>query len=265
VIRGVIFDLDGVIYRGEQPLPFAAETIGNLRRKGIRVGFLTNNSTRHRRVYCRRLRDMGVDCELEDVMSSAYATALYLREQAGDGCRVHVVGEDGLRQELAEAGMQLTDGTEPADFVVAGMDRRFNYETLVNAQQVIMHGARLIATNRDPTFPVEGGFRPGGGAMIAALETCTGVEAKTIGKPETYSLEKILQAWNIAPSECAAVGDRLDTDILAANRLGMLSIMVLTGAHTRENAETRPPEERPAVILDDLSKLEEAFSRCAVV
>jgi phosphoglycolate/pyridoxal phosphate phosphatase family enzyme len=255
-IRGIIFDLDGVIYRGDSPLPHAAKAVAAVRAAGMRIAFLTNNSTEHREVYCERLRAMGIPCEVQDVMSSGYATVLWLQEQCRDGCRVHVVGEDGLRRELREGGFTLVTDQEPADFVVAGMDRNFGFKTLLDAQQVILKGARLIATNRDATFPVEGGVRPGGGTMIAALETCTGAKALTIGKPETYTLEKVLQGWGLQPVECALVGDRLDTDILLANRLGMLSIMVLTGAHTRQQADAAPEEMRPKVIINDLSELE---------
>jgi len=257
-VRTFVFDLDGVVYRGKKALPGAVDTIETLRRHGHQVYFFTNNSTQSRATYVGKLRTIGLYTEEDHVMTSAFATALYLVERGAQGKTVFVVGEEGLRRELAGAGMKLVcDGIhQKVDHVVVGMDRDFTYEKLMRAHRAIADGAEFIATNRDATFPVEGGLVvPGGGTMVAAIETATGVKPLLIGKPETYAMRKILDLAQTPPEDAVIVGDRLDTDIRVGNKIGAMTVLVLTGIATRTEVAAAAPELRPDIVIQRLPEM----------
>lgn len=252
--KAILFDMDGVLYRGERPLPGAAEAVELARSLGYRPFFLTNNSTRTRSQYVERLRRMGIECTESDVITSAYATAEYLKSVAPNGARVYVIGEEGLKVELRLAGFLLSENG-PVDFVVVGLDREFNYGKLARAQRAILSGADFIATNPDATFPTEDGLIPGAGSIVAAVERATGRRPKVIGKPEPFMLELALRLSGARREDCVVVGDRLDTDILAGNRAGMVTVLVLTGVTAEEEAKGATGEMRPDFIIPDLRGL----------
>lgn len=257
-VRTFVFDLDGVIYRGEQPLPGAVDTISALRQLGHQVYFFTNNATQTRKTYITKLTRMGIPVDKEHIMTSAYATAVYLMSQGAQGGNVYVVGEQGLRDELTEIGMTLVDGSSPqtVDFVIAGLDRKFTYNKLMTAQQAIFSGAAFIATNRDTTYPLDGGLIvPGGGALVCAIEAATGVSPIVIGKPETTAMQEILDLAHAAPSDAVVVGDRLDTDILTGRRIGALTVLVYTGICTPEMLECASEEMRPDIVINCLAEM----------
>jgi 4-nitrophenyl phosphatase len=200
----------------------------------------------------------------DEIVTSASATALYLQSQGDTTKTVLVVGGQGIIEELAAIGMTVHRASDPAvsgeqiDFVVAGLDRQFHYDALLQAQQAILRGATFIATNRDGQYPVEGGVVPGAGAVVAAIEAATDVRPIVIGKPETLGLQMILQRTGARPSEAVMIGDRLDTDIACGNRLGMPTVLVLTGVTPRERVmdmSLLPQEMRPSRIIADLSLL----------
>ena len=257
-VRTFVFDLDGVVYRGEQPLPGAVDTIETLRRLGHQVYFFTNNSTQTRTSYAEKLRRMGIPADEEHIMTSAYATALYLEEQGAKGASALVVGENGPREELKAVGVRLVEGglNEKVDYVVVGLDRRFDYGILTKAQQAISRGAKFIATNRDATFPLEDGLIvPGGGALVAAIEAATGVTPVLIGKPETYAMRRVLELARASPDSSVIVGDRLDTDVLVGRRIGAITVLVLTGVTSEKELESAPPELRPDIVIRSLPEL----------
>lgn len=253
-----IFDLDGVIYRGNEPQPEASETVARLRSNGDLVFFLTNNSTQTRQQYSDKLAEMCIPAPPDDIMTSGFATALYLAETGGCGKRAYVVGEEGVCEELNALGIRVVE-EKPADYVVVGLDRHFTYEKLLRAQQAILHGAEFFATNRDVTYPLEEGLViPGGGSIVAAIEAASGTIPRLIGKPEIYSVRMILEKAGARPEEAVVVGDRLDTDILAGRRAGAHTVLVLSGVSTRKDAESAPPEMRPDVIIERLGELLDA-------
>ncbi len=257
-LRTFVFDLDGVIYRGDKPQPSAVETVERLRSSGKLVFFLTNNSTQTRRQYAQKLARMSLPASPESIMTSAYATALWFKEKGFTNATAYVVGEVGIVEDLSEVGVQILESIEGehADFVVVGLDRGFTYEKLRIAQQAILRGAKLVATNRDPTFPMENGVLwPGGGSIVAAIETAAGVESILIGKPETYSLELILSISGSSAEETIMVGDRLDTDIMVGNRAGLHTALVLGGVTSLEEAQKAEGELKPEVIIPALKKL----------
>lgn len=260
-----VFDLDGVLYLGETAIPHAAEAIHRLQTSGRAVYFLTNNSGRTRADYVEKLaRVNGLVVPESAIFTSAYATALYLKARGAAGKSVFVIGEPGLAQELAESGSMKTvtaaDSVphEDIDYVVVGIDRQFTYDKLRFGHAAITRGhAQFIATNRDSTFPMEVGEIPGGGSLVAALATATGLEPITIGKPQTHAYEAILRAANVSAPQSVMVGDRLDTDIAVGRRAGAHTVLVLTGVTSREQADAAPSEWIPERIIGDLRELGE--------
>lgn len=255
-----VFDLDGVLYLGDTPIPYAAEAVNRLRRAGQQVFFLTNNSGRTRADYREKLAHVnGLDVPETAIFTSAYATALYLKRQGAAGRSAFIIGEPGLAAELRESG-GLIPITQPdsvdfhdLDYVVVGIDRQFTYDKLRFAHAAITRGhAQFIATNRDATFPMEVGEIPGGGSLVAALATATGREPVTIGKPETHAYEAILETAQVTAAESVMIGDRLDTDIAVGRRSGAHTVLVLTGVTSPEQAAAAPPEWRPELIIGDL-------------
>jgi len=184
-IKVVILDLDGVIYRGDTALPGARETTQWLRAEGYQSYFFTNNSTRTRDSYVELLAGYGVETDREHIVTSACLTAQYFADARRTPATVLVVGEGGLAAELREAGLRVVRrrGQRQIDYVVVGMDRKFTYQKLFEAQQAIRAGAEFIATNRDATYPVEDNVIPGGGSIVGAVATAAEQEPILIGKP----------------------------------------------------------------------------------
>ncbi|MCX6361376.1 MAG: HAD-IIA family hydrolase [Armatimonadetes bacterium] len=258
-LRTCVLDMDGVIWTMDDPIPGAAEAISRLKSLGLSVGYLTNNSSKTRTDYVRKLAKFGIEAAEADVMTSAYATALLLAKQGSAQSRAYVIGEQGLRDELASVGIDIaTKADEPnVTLVIVGWDRQFTYDKLAAAHGYIVRGgARFIATNRDATYPDAGGRTlPGGGSIVAAVATCAGVEPQTIGKPEPHALLLMLEPDGLRLDECLVIGDRLDTDIALGRRWGAPAAMVLTGISTLEEIDATPADLRPDVVAADLPAL----------
>jgi 4-nitrophenyl phosphatase len=254
-IRNLIVDMDGVLYRGDEPVAGLLPFFSFLRRRQIRFLLATNNSTLSAEQYCGKLERMGVRIEPADVLTSSDATGDYLAGLAAPGTRMYVLGGDGMRDALVKRGFVVAD--DRVDYVVVGLDRSLTYDSLRRACLLIRAGARFIGTNADPTLPVPEGLAPGAGAILAALQTCTDVRPTVIGKPEARFYELAMSRLGANPSETAAVGDRLDTDILGATHAGILSLLVLSGATTRPLLEASPI--RPDLVFDDIGTLAAAW------
>jgi phosphoglycolate/pyridoxal phosphate phosphatase family enzyme len=256
-LRAVLFDLDGVIYRGKTVLPHAADTVAWARERGLAVRFLTNNSTVTRDDYSRRLGEFGIPTPPGEIMTSAYATALYLKSRGDDSATVLVVGEGGLRDEIAAVGLRviLPPAGDGVRYVVVGMDRAFNYASLHTAMSAILSGAEFIASNRDPTFPVENGLLPGGGTIVAAIESAVGFAPLLIGKPETLMVELVLADVECQPAQALIVGDRLDTDIKTGRAAGLHTALVLTGISSADDVRRAPEGMKPEWVLETLAQL----------
>ncbi len=254
-LRHLIVDLDGVIYRGREPLPGAAGFVEFLRARDIGFVLATNNSTRTPQQYVDVLDQMGIQVLPEEVLTSAQATAGYLRTLAPTGARVFVVGMDGLRTALLEAGLALVE--EDADYVVAGMDWTICFDRLAQATLLIRAGAQFVGTNPDRTFPSERGILPGAGSLLAFLETATGVTPTVVGKPETAMIEQALARLGAERGSTAMLGDRLETDILAGERAGLCTILVLSGV--TERAALDKSEIRPDLLFRDVAELHRAW------
>lgn len=224
--RLVIFDLDGTLYRGSEVIPGAVETVKALRERGIAVRFLTNNSGSTRQALSDKLCRMGFSAAPQEVWGTGPAAADYCLRNGYQ--RVFWVGEPGLKESLEGAGLTVTDG--PVDAVVAGICRTFTYAWLDAALQQLLAGAAFIATNRDGTYPIEGGHvQPGAGAIIAALEAASGVTPTVLGKPSPYLVEQILVEAGVSPCDALVVGDRPNTDLEAGRAAGCDTWLVLSG------------------------------------
>lgn len=256
-IRAVIFDLDGVIYRGQTPIPGAAEVTRWLAEKGYAVYYFTNNSTKTRESYVELLTGFDIASDTDHIVTSASLTAQYFMENGQQHARLLIVGEGGLAEELKQIGARVVRrrGTKPVDYVVVGMDRKFTYAKLHEAQQAVLAGAKLIATNRDATYPIEGNVIPGGGSIVAAVATACECEPLLIGKPSPRSGELIAHHAGVEPSEALMVGDRLETDIEMGRRAGLLTCMVLTGISPLAEIQTLPPTSRPHWVVESIADL----------
>lgn len=227
--RLYIFDLDGTLFRGEEPIPGAVEAVLRLRETGAGIRYLTNNSSQTRSFYAEKLVRMGFQAYPEEVYSSATGTAVHLNERGLKSA--FVVGEPGLKQTLTESSIEVTDSNPHA--VVVGICKSFTYDLMNQAMQHIRAGAAFVATNADPTYPMEGGrFIPGAGSVVAAVKTCSEAEPFVVGKPNPFLVELILSDAGVTPTDALVVGDRMDTDIQAGRRAGCPTLLVLTGAMT---------------------------------
>lgn len=254
---GFIFDMDGVFYRGEHPLPGSRELLPALRQAGLSFILLTNNATLTSDDVSRKLARMGIVPPPDSILTSAGATAEYLREHHPEGGSVYVIGEAALVSSVAAVPGFRLDGWQPG-YVVVGLDRQFNYDAMQRACSAIRRGARFMATNTDATLPVEGGeFWPGAGSIVAALRTCSGVEPLVIGKPSVYMADMALKRLELPADRVLCVGDRLDTDILFGARAGLKTALVLSGVSTRNDI----PEAAaaPDYVFDDLPTLMRAL------
>ena len=247
----LLFDLDGVLYRGDEPVAHAVETLASLRDAQARVAFLTNNSSRTPEQVVEKLRAIGIESGVDEVVTSALATGDVLRQRGGTA---YVIGMDGIRIALTDAGLELLDG-EPdrVDHVVVGVDVDVTYRELARACELVERGARLVGTNADTSYPVPGALWPGAGALLALITTTTGVEPEVIGKPFPPLFTSA--ARRVGASSPLVIGDRLDTDIAGANACGWDSLLVVTGVSTRENLATAKAGDRPTFVADDLRAL----------
>lgn len=224
-MTSVICDLDGVIYRGDQAVPGAPDALRRLHADGVRVVFATNNSTRSPEASAEKLGWItGVEVDPENICTSAVASASTLTERDSP---VLVVGEEGIRDALTAAGVEMTADAAVASAVVVGLYRGIGYQDIAEAADAVRRGARFIATNTDPTFPTADGIKPGSGAIVAAIAAVAGREPEVCGKPHA-PMRALIHARGV--DHAWVIGDRTDTDIaLAIDEPDWHSILVLSG------------------------------------
>lgn len=238
-------DLDGVLWRGDQPIPGAAGAVARLRAAGSRVVFLTNNAGATVAEHAAKLEGMGIGVGPDDLLTSAQAAATLL---APGSTALPCAGE-GVREALAAAGVRMVEQT-PADAVVVGWHRTFDYDGLARAADAVRAGARLIGTNEDATYPTPGGLLPGAGALLAAVATASGVAPEVAGKPHAPMLRLIAERVGRVD---AVVGDRPSTDGALARALGARFALVLSGVTPAAGASRADPA--PDVVAPDLAAL----------
>jgi len=244
-ISALLFDLDGTVYRGEEAIEGASEFITSL---SIPYLFVTNRGNRKPETVAKQLRAMGIDCEKSDVLTSAQALADYLKKPSSAFC----IGEEGLSSALMDCGITISE--KNPDYVVVSYDRSFDYNKLLKALRFIKQGSKLVATNDDTVIYLEDGIAPEAGPLVAAIENASGVKAKIIGKPHSIIMEAAFSKLQIEREECVMIGDNLDTDILAAQNVGIRSALMLTGVSTLEEVEKS--QIKPTWIAKDYKTLQ---------
>lgn len=250
-IQGVVMDMDGVIWRGDELLPGALALFDLLKRRGLPFAAATNNSAKSPADYQIKLAAMGIEGIREDqVLTSGKVTISYLLQHYPAGTPIYVVGGDGLKQMIARAGFELSD---LGRVVVVGVDFDVTYNKLKRATQLIRGGAEFIGTNGDKTFPMPDGLVPGAGSILAAIIAAAGRSPITMGKPNRPMFEAALNLLGTPAERTLMIGDRLDTDIDGAKAAGLRTALVLTGVSTRADVDASPT--RPDAIYDDLNGL----------
>ncbi|ACQ80609.1 HAD-superfamily hydrolase, subfamily IIA [Beutenbergia cavernae DSM 12333] len=246
-----LLDLDGVVYRGPEPVEHAAEAIAAGRAAGMTAVFVTNNAARPPGVVADQLTSLGVPAEPSDVMTSSLAAAAMLREQVPAGSRVLAVGGQGLHEALAAHGLEVVTraGDSPVA-VVQGFGPDVCWRDLAEAAYAIAAGARYLATNLDATLPTERGMAPGNGSLVAALVHATGVRPASAGKPGPEIFRQA--AGTVSSRRPLVIGDRLDTDLAGARAAGMVGLHVLTGVSGPHELLAAAPAERPHLLATDL-------------
>lgn len=248
--RGFLIDMDGVLYRGSQMIDGAVEFIAKLRELEIPFLFLTNNSQRTRRDVATKLGRMGIDVEEEHIFTCAMATARFLAHQKPEGT-AYVIGEGGLLQALHQNGYSIVD--HDPDYVVVGEGRALTFEMMETAVRMVYAGAKLLATNLDPSCPTQNGVRPGCGALVAMIEAATGRKAFSVGKPSPIMMRSARKELGLTAEETIMVGDTMETDILGGLQMGYRTILVLSGGTSREALQTY--SYQPDRVVDSIRDL----------
>lgn len=250
VAIGFLIDMDGVLYRGSELIPGAVEFINRLKERDIPFMFLTNNSQRTQIDIAIKLQRLGFNVSVDHVYTSALATAQYLSLQKPGGT-AYVIGEGGLLNALHDVGYAIVD--QSPDYVVVGEGRTMTLETLEKAVQMVADGAKLIATNLDPSCPTKnGGVRPGCGAYVKMIEEATGYKAFSPGKPSPVIFRAARKKLGLRSAQTVMIGDTMETDVLGASQLGYYTILVLSGGTKREDLVkfAYGPDEVVASIAD---------------
>ena len=247
---GYLIDMDGVIYHGHHLIPGAQRFIRELLRDDVPFLFLTNNSQRTRRDVATKLNRLGIEVEERHIFTCAMATARYLAQQAPNGT-AYVIGEGGLLTALHNNGYSIVD--RDPDYVVVGEGRTLNFETMEAALDMIRKGAKLIATNLDPNCPTPTGMRPGCGAIVALLETASGVKAFSVGKPSPIMMRGARKELGLSAEQTIVIGDTMETDIVGGVQLGYHTVLVLTGSTKRE--ELGRYAYQPDVVFDSINDI----------
>ena len=253
-IKAVEIDMDGVLWRGNTPLPGLEKLFAFLHKQAIPFMLATNNANKTPTQYQQRLANFGVTIKRENVLTSSLATAAYLQNELEPGSKIFVIGADGIREAITEAGFTIVpDSSRPVAAVVSAIDFALTYDKLKHAVLLIQRGARFVGSNGDLSFPAEDGFHPGAGSILAAIQAATGVTPTVIGKPEPYMFKVAVQKMGTKPEETAMIGDRLETDILGGQRAGLKTILVTTGVDNEASIQEKGIE--PDVIFSGINEL----------
>ena len=255
---GYIFDLDGTIYLGDDLLPGAADLIATLRQHNRRILFLSNNPTKSTGAYIAKLAGFGIPASPGEILNTVHTMVDWLLRYHPNAT-VFPISEAPLIEALTAAGIRISEDPAEIDFVIASYDRTFAYHKLQIAFDAIaVHKrARLVTTNPDRYCPFPNGQgEPDAGAIIGAIEGCTGIKLmQNVGKPDPFMLEAALARLDLAASECIMIGDRLMTDIRMAIDANMASALVLTGETTREMLADQPAGNHPTFVLDRVDQV----------
>ena len=254
----LLADLDGVVYEGKNAIEPAPSVINGFQNSGVKVGYVTNNSSRRPETIAEQLVGFGVETTPDQVIGSAETGAQLLATLIPAGSKVLVVGGEGLRHAVETAGFELVEDSDakPAG-VIQGFAPDVAWHHLAEASYAIQGGAKWVATNQDWTIPREKGMAPGNGTLVSAVHTAVGILPPVAGKPEPEIFHAAVRKLGAAAA--LFVGDRIDTDISGANRAGIDSVVVMTGVATRKELLGLKPENRPKFIIGDMGELTKPY------
>jgi len=255
-LKGLIIDMDGVLWHGDRPLPGLPEFFSSLNQHQIRFMLATNNNTQRPESFVAKAAKFGVEIDTAQIVTASIATVHYLRSRYRPGSRIYVVGEAALKSLITESGFIVADTV--VDAVVVTLDRQLTYEMLKRATLLIRDGAEFIVPNLDPSYPTPEGFVPGGGAVVAAVATASDKHPIAIGKPESWMFQICMERMQTQAVETASLGDRLSTDIAGGQRLGLKTILVLSGVTSTTDLEASPIH--PTWVFQGLEDLPRALN-----
>jgi 4-nitrophenyl phosphatase len=235
-LRGLVVDMDGVLWRGDHPMAGLQDFFATLRKRGIRFVLATNNNTRKPAGFVEKLAQFGVGISENEVITASVVTVEYLKGKYPPGTPIHLLAEQPFKDLVSEEGYPLVDSNPAA--VVVSMDRQLTYEKLRVASLLIRQGAEFIGANPDVAYPTPQGLAPGSGTLIAAVAACSEQEPVIMGKPEPWIFRIALKRMGLTAGCTASLGDRLSTDIQGALRIGMRTILVLSGVTTPEGLDS---------------------------
>ncbi|MBE6529672.1 MAG: HAD-IIA family hydrolase [Ruminococcaceae bacterium] len=255
--RLFVFDMDGTIYLGNRPFPFAIRLIDHLRKNGKKVLFFTNNASHSPKVYLEKLSRLGFSPAREEIMTSGDVTVEYLKRHLPKKS-VYLVGTKELEEQFSESGIHLLSGKEGyADIVVTSFDTSLTYEKLNHACRYIRAGAQYLSTHPDYNCPTEDGFIPDSGAISAFVTASTGVKPTYFGKPYTQTVEMICEVTGFKKSEMCFLGDRLYTDIAIGKQNGVTAVLVLSGETQPADLAVAPENQAPDFVFPTLAELDD--------
>ncbi|MDI9610627.1 MAG: HAD-IIA family hydrolase [Archaeoglobales archaeon] len=250
--KGFIIDIDGVIGKSVEPIEEGVKGVQKLLEIGKRVVFVSNNSTRSRRILLERLKSFGVSAEEKDIISATHATASFIAKEK-KGAKVFTTGETGLQEELINANLKLVDYRD-AEYLVVGSNRNLDYDLMTRALRCCFRGVRYIATNPDKIFPSEDGPTPGTGLIIGALYWMTGrMPDVIVGKPSKIIMLEALERLNLKVEDVVVVGDQIEVDVVAGKNIGAETLLVLTGVTKKE--DLNGAKVLPDYVLQSLNDL----------
>lgn len=254
-IKALILDMDGVIWKADAPIGDLPTIFKRIRERGLKFVFATNNGTKTPEDYQKKLRELGVEVDAAQVVTSALGIAFLMAQKHPRGTKIFMIGEDGIRTALEGQGFEIVsvENASEAEAVAMGIDRGVNFEKMMEATLLVRAGRPFYTTNTDRTFPTPRGEIPGSGAWLSVVTTATGIQPIVAGKPFPYLMELSLERLGTAREETLVVGDRLETDIAAGQAVGCPTATVLSGVSTQAEAEAWKPA--PTLIADDLAAL----------
>ncbi|MCI3924708.1 HAD-IIA family hydrolase [Paenibacillus sp. TRM 82003] len=252
-VDGFLIDIDGTVFRGSQPIEGAIETIAWLKRIGKKVALVSNRGNISREMCRARFRQFGLDLHTEDIVLSSSVIASFIHRYYASNL-VWTLGDTGLREELLSWGVRQARKPEDADWLIVTLHETITYRDLNDAFRAVRSGARIVATNRDRSFPGEDGECIDVAGMVGAIEAATGKSVELVaGKPSTLMADAALTAVGLPADQCLMIGDSLESDIALGNRHGMLTALVLSGSSTREHTLANPM--KPNYIWESLAEL----------
>ncbi|KAI8146307.1 HAD-like domain-containing protein [Fennellomyces sp. T-0311] len=270
-----LFDCDGVLWEGTKLIPGVDKAMEELRKRGKKVYFVTNNSTKSRTSFLKKFQGFNMQAELHEIFSSAFATAAYLKQVLHFPAdkKVYIIGMTGIQEELNAEGIRTCGGDEDVDAVfgdepipddpevgavVIGLDLKVNYTKYAKAFTYLKRnpGCHFILTNGDTTFPTHGNLVPGAGSIAAPIMKALNREPDAIlGKPAQNMLEAIFAEYNLQPCKTVMIGDRLDTDIDFGNQGGIETLCVLTGVTSKDEMLSPNNKIKPTFYIDSFADL----------